>query len=1176
PGGDDIETWTHYTCYGGVTTWNQFTQSNSTRLGSCVFYSSQTQCDNDPKCQWYSDIRSNQAAQCWPSSCVSTYCTQASCAQNPQCYWNTTEQLCGRFVCPSYFNLTACLAVSTKWCAYDQTSLTPAGWYCRNKYCLTRGNFWSCIYDSCIYDEHNCVWDTIQNWRGVCREPYCPFTNETVCKQHAAQTVNVSVGDTNVCVWETRFGSPKCRENSCIQYNAVYNSPQLEAFCNNNGACKVYQNTTPIPATTYCDEDWCGAYPTEAYCNRDLLCTWDIVVSPSTCRDTTCGRWSTSQTLCDSSDVTCAWNSAVVNAKALSTAPAGTVPMGICVSTQCWQETTSCNCYLQRDCFWTGPTTGCRNFNYYKTASADIDIFIDTSANFQAFIGRFPVGTVGALGFLKQWIQEIPLTNTSASNMAVGTVPGVRLNFYQFCGTAVKASPQIPAGYFSGNRTQLLNALLWHETNLPSPKSAGVTCRVSPAVAQAASDFVNANQVNPTRRRIMLQITTSTYTDATAAGATTSILNNLNVLSYGAVIRLFPDPSQAVAAAITAMGTVVGSGDVYNIQLSELKTSFLINLQAWTRNDVVDQFGTTVTALNYDRNGPCSELLNNSLLCNRDPYCIFAEQRVCLRSTECPNLQCNEPTISFPYQPYRCEQCQITDSTVQCSYFWAASVQYSTIQCRNSQCSLICDQPSCSAATGCRWNMTTSQCQRQICNYTTSSTCNADISCEWDLFSKTCGLNRCTLYQDLGSIVQYSTIQCRNSQCSLICDQPSCSAATGCRWNMIWAASVQYSTIQCRNSQCSLICDQPSCSAATGCRWNMTTSQCQRQICNYTTSSTCNADISCEWDLFSSTCGLNRCTLYQDVGNCTHLTDATTGLNLCVWNQATLLGPQCVNNPCRTSSSVECLTLGNGQCTWDTTSNPSACRRLPCLYTTEAPCTNDYANKCQWITANGGQCRVAMCQYTNKTLCAADNTCRILSEANSLGTPIWSCRERLCQYNYSGDCMNDINCDWVNGVCTENACTLHVNEDTCDRDTRCFWNMGIAPSLCTRTPCAYFGPNASTCALLTGAPYSCKFSNGVCVNHTCSDYTDSCTCMANPNCYYSFSKSACVQNIAVGCAPVDMIVVFGEKGRLGYPIARHPNGYLGLLEMFRRFLRIAPLTGDKAGAAMANNLMPGL
>ncbi|CUG90299.1 Hypothetical protein, putative, partial [Bodo saltans] len=854
---------------------------------------------------------------------------------------------------------------------------------------------------SCINDEKKCVWDTTQNWQGVCRESYCPYTNETVCKQHVAKTANVSVNDTNVCVWETRFGSPKCRENSCIQYNAVCNSPQLESFCNNNGACKVYQNTTPVPATTYCDEDWCGAYPTEAYCSRDLLCTWDIVVSPSVCRETTCGRWST-QTLCDSSDVTCAWNGAVVNAKALSTAPAGTVPMGICVSTQCWQETTSCNCYLQRDCFWTGPITGCRNFNYYKAASADIDIFFDTSANFQAFFGRFPVGTVGALGFLKQWIQVIPLTSTPASNMAIGTVPGARMNFYQFCGTSVVASPQIPAGSFSGNRTELFDALVWHETNLPSPMTAGVTCRVSPAVSQAAADFVAANQVNPTRRRIMLQITTSTYSDATAASAATTTLNNLNVLSYGRD-SLVPDPSQVVAAAIAAMGTVVGAGSVYNVQLSELTTSFLINLQAWTLNDVVDQFGTIITAVNYDQNGPCSELLNNSLLCNRDPYCLFAEQRVCLRSTECPNLQCDEPTTSFPYQPYRCEQCQITDSTVQCSYFWAASVQYSTIQCRNSQCSLICDQPSCSAATGCRWNTTSSQCQRQICNYTRASTCNADISCEWDLIS--------------------------------------------------------------------------------------------------------------------STCSLNRCTLYQDVGNCTHPTDAT-GLNLCLWNQATLLGPQCVNNPCRTASSVECLTLG--QCTWDTSSTPSVCRRRHCLYTTEAPCTNDYANKCQWAT---GQCRVAACRFANMTPCVADSACQILSEMNSVGTSIWSCRERLCQYHVSGDCMNDTRCDWVNGACTENVCTLHVNEDTCHRDARCFWNMGFAPSLCTRTPCAYFGPNASTCALLTASPYYCKFADGFCVNHTCSDYTDSCTCMTNPNCSYSFSKSACVQSISVGCSPVDMIVI---------------------------------------------------
>jgi hypothetical protein len=364
---------------------------------------------------------------------------------------------------------------------------------------------------------------------------------------------------------------------------------------------------------------------------------------------------------------------------------------------------------------------------------------------------------------------------------------------------------------------------------------------------------------------------------------------------------------------------------------------------------------------------------------------------------------------------------------------------------------------------------------------------------------------------------------------------------------------VAYNNSQCYLSPCTVYCNAADC-GNNGCNWDSGSSTCQETPCSYTDQLTCTADSACAWDTVRGSCRLNLCTQYTTQSLC-------STNSKCGWNAFQVYGPQCTESPCGATTVADCT---RNNCTWRFDANPAFCQVSECNANQEVDCI---ANpNCNWISSTES-CAYRQCEANSATTCTNDPRCTVVTINTASGTT-QRCRAKFCQESASRPCLLDRRCSWT-GVCAERTCLQWGDEATCNAQGTCQWDTTQSPGACVDTDCSFNGANA----LLCGAVPTCIWKSSAavtgCFPKNCTDYTTATTCALDDKC--TFTGSGCRSAEAIGCSQSDIVFVFGDSYSFGGRTGRHPSGFIGALEVLRRWVRYTDLTSFRVGFVQFRN-----
>ena len=687
-------------CTTSKAAWAKVVVTTTTRSGSCPTYSKQADCDKDESCLWMSN-------QCRESDCQK-YCSKTSCNNQNRCDWNATLGACRKVVCPRSWDETKCK--SYKQCTWDQSEDKP---FCRVKNCIQHSD-----QNACNNDPNDCIWDTIMSPAG-CREKYCDIKSETTCKAN------------DKCIWDTRGTSAKCREDKCKPINSL-SSPTREQRCGKlSSLCMVKKSGS----TWTCVEKWCVGYDNIESCTEDPMCKWDADIAPAACVDTFCSRYKGSS-VCNAGDSECEWDSALIDTQKKA---AGDNANGVCIPKRCFASTTGCSCQTHEQCQWADGS--CRYYPYYNVSNLDVYILLDGTQSMSQKMGSWPNGYRGVVTVLKQWVNSLTLTGTTAST-SPGNAVGMRMTLWQFGPSSGSTTAPSPWNKVSGNRKELLKMLDWQENNFGNFKGSATY------IQTAMDNIVSAVQKTPSNRQnILLIISDSPISDVNKLSTTFTTLAGYNCQSL--VVALKADATTSVPTAVQSSLKELASSpsSTHYVELfTNALTPGMLQYVDDFANSANFEPGLTVTSMNMDLTMPCANI-SAKALCLRNQFCNWRSIDKCKYSTQCPNLGCREPNSNAPNKAYTCSDCYFSTSVkkIYCSFSYNFAVAKQSSGCGNAECTTICSSSSCASSKyGCEWSSSDSLCYRKVCEYSTQTSCDDDTTCAWDYEKKECRLNKCT------------------------------------------------------------------------------------------------------------------------------------------------------------------------------------------------------------------------------------------------------------------------------------------------------------------------------------------------------------------------------------------------------------------------------------------------
>eukprot|EP00754_Rhynchopus_humris_P006816 Rhum_TRINITY_DN13226_c0_g1::Rhum_TRINITY_DN13226_c0_g1_i1::g.57918::m.57918 len=402
-------------------------------------------------------------------------------------------------------------------------------------------------------------------------------------------------------------------------------------------------------------------------------------------------------------------------------------------------------------------------------------------------------------------------------------------------------------------------------------------------------------------------------------------------------------------------------------------------------------------------------------------------------------------------------------------------------------------------------------------NWGTELSCRADPSCAWDTQLPTCttgcvNLN-CKELTPTQLANGFTCANCRLHAGFVQCDAGATYTASG----------------TCKASPCEEACDEPTCQATApvgDCAWNP--DRCEVVQCDYSDSVACENDILCFWN---TTADPDTC----DVKECLHFAQGTCN--------------------------------ADGQCNWDVDTETCVPIQPDCDSLTNADtCIAHPSGACEWDCGSGKCVNRECSQHTYKTACEGDTKCLWDTESNL-------CHKVHCTANTQADCIADTMCIW-DGTCKgKDDCYHHASEFKCESDQKCQFSV-VNCGICEPRPCA---DSYSTSADCEADPLSlnCQWDSatGVCVDQKCDDYNGlasgtACPCKADPRCEFdtSVTPAQCKKAEYENCPDLDLMVAVDRTCNTGKYFGVHPSGYDAMLEQVRDFVRIAPMTGEAAGA----------
>eukprot|EP00756_Hemistasia_phaeocysticola_P042465 Hpha_TRINITY_DN16972_c1_g1::TRINITY_DN16972_c1_g1_i5::g.55882::m.55882 len=356
---------------------------------------------------------------------------------------------------------------------------------------------------------------------------------------------------------------------------------------------------------------------------------------------------------------------------------------------------------------------------------------------------------------------------------------------------------------------------------------------------------------------------------------------------------------------------------------------------------------------------------------------------------------------------------------------------------------------------------------------------------------------------------------------------------------------------------------------------------------DHRTEATCKADLFCDYDVSGAKCDPSHCVRLCTEADCK--TDPT-----CLWNTTADL---CGRAPptCADKNEADCK--ADDKCLWDQdwVDARNTCIENPCLDLTDSagchalqkdwpqpPCQDpggqgDYctvASICTWEDSMTPKCHVTPCTHSEQGRCEADSGCEWRPPNPMPNDPpsqqVLYCKPKICQYTSENACNADPHhlCEWDAAAnpptCVPKKCAIHYDsEKNCNADPCCHYDVHVSPPECKMEPCCQF-TTSPTCDASPDCMWDGTITPPTCVDLNCKKFDNACECNENPSCTWHVAgvHSHCTDPKYSTCPDLDVGFLIDGSGSMNRAFGNHPQGFTGLLESLRDWVKTLPLTGE--------------
>eukprot|EP01060_Flectonema_neradi_P004115 TRINITY_DN126_c0_g1_i5.p1 TRINITY_DN126_c0_g1~~TRINITY_DN126_c0_g1_i5.p1 ORF type:complete len:2481 (+),score=607.87 TRINITY_DN126_c0_g1_i5:393-7445(+) len=989
----------------------------------CNAFTDERACYREGACSWNAT-----SLVCEWSTCHDE-CSEDKCNAATGCVWDSVYGECGRVVECSAKTQTACEAM--KYTVTDEA----CRWYAEDKACGPPPCT-ATTEDSCLADEFGCQFDEEEVDQKKCQEKVCNAPDQATC------------GAKSVCEWDTVIAS--CVEKPCVPYTTQAVCEKHSYDCKwEGGAC------TPLP---------CVSYTNERTCAEDAECEWKTAHSPAHCGVKVC-RVNKDKTSCEATD-NCAWDDAQ------KTCDEG--------SSQCGRFTTACDCGKTSGCLWKD--NACVASMFANCPAVDVVVLMDGSTSMAETFGRHPHGFLAVSELLIDWVSSLPLATGEGSGVptVVERKTGFRVGFAQFsaAGSAKRTSTKGTSGLLSGDKTQLVDDIHWHEDQFKTSATADSFGAQAMEMASVMLDDSPAD-----RKKIVIVLADGEIPDSNLMSATRGRLEAQRATVFGVQVRRFATKSLATESAAGTMKSLVTEpvdSHFQSVEMAELADIF-----AGLCNEET-MFGYYVSVHGESlHKESCGEWTTASG-CEVDSMCKWVDTK-CVKSA-CPTFcaqdaceaapadeRCGWDAVEGTCQKKVCKfttqgACESTSDAESCR--WVTSTLADDVCKPNVGCYSLEDEETCNNDHTCTWNAVKPQCEeRSKCGVIgTKPKCDDLAECVWNSVTSSCDeVEGCGLYPTEGECITdkectWSTTNsvCIEKDCGVWENTQTCTDA-GCEW----VDGANGTEAHCEDKKgCAAYKDQPLCIEDQYCEWNVT---CKDKTgCSiYRDATTCQKlrapKDRCEWDAADATCKDGTgCFVHSEMGVCD--SDAQ-----CQWFEGAAL-PTGVDEP---FCGQNCSSFG--------VDNMAGCEDAPGCKWEEGSCKKQDG------------CENAM----NRTACDQKGTCTW--DVDRCVTTI-PCADWDNMETCTG--RSDGKCEWKEDVCIPvvSGCAGLLNETDCNTSPDdCWWNT--TSNECVDTSCpsstcppGMSGKNCDQCDFVRSANGSCVVCDreltcngkGDCENNMCT------------------------------------------------------------------------------------------
>ncbi|KAJ9436100.1 hypothetical protein DIPPA_15866, partial [Diplonema papillatum] len=319
----------------------------------------------------------------------------------------------------------------------------------------------------------------------------------------------------------------------------------------------------------------------------------------------------------------------------------------------------------------------------------------------------------------------------------------------------------------------------------------------------------------------------------------------------------------------------------------------------------------------------------------------------------------------------------------------------------------------------------------------------------------------------------------------------------------------------------------------------------------------CTADSGCIYTE-SHTCIESPCLAHCDAAECTQ-----DQANECQWATINSVEGCWKTVPCSHTDGPACT--GDERCSWNVTFQTCGIRQ--CFHTTESECDADDAG-CKWLRLDK-KCVVKPCSYTASEDCSVDDACTWDGCSGA-------CEENLCvteaMQASRGVCTSNFQCEWASDACQLSACgRFGGSEMCCNQHTGCKWDTSASTAVCGTEHCSSLtAAGATVCNGDAGCTYDATMRS--CEEFRCKYHSESHACRTDSNCFWNANDGSCTEVQYGSCPTLDIIVLFDGTAALAQSFGKHPQAFVGILEIFRDWLREFPLAAGSSATGGAQVL----